>query len=58
MVDEGTDEKFRGLENSQKLFSKCLFELICILGLLACILWKNTLIFGNSKKLQQSAIIH
>jgi len=37
MVDEGDDEKFRGLKNGQKLFSKCLFELIYIWVLLACI---------------------
>jgi hypothetical protein len=30
MVDEGDDEKFRGLDSSQKLFSKCVFELTCI----------------------------
>jgi hypothetical protein len=25
MVDEGDDEKFRGLESGQKSFSKCVF---------------------------------
>jgi len=25
MVDKGDDEKFRGLESSQKFFSKCFF---------------------------------
>ncbi len=54
MVDEGDDEKFRGLESGQKLFSKCVFRFICIWVLLAYISWKSTLIFGNSKKLQQS----
>jgi len=54
MVDEGDDEKFRGLESGQKLFSKCVFGLICIWVLLACISRKSTLIFVNSKKLQQS----
>jgi hypothetical protein len=54
MVDEGDDEKFRGFESSQKLFSKCVLWLICIWVLLACISREHTLIFGNSKKLQQS----
>jgi hypothetical protein len=30
MVDDGDDEKFRGLKSGQKLFSKCVFGLICI----------------------------
>jgi hypothetical protein len=30
MVDEGDDEKFRGFESGQKLFSKCVFGLVCI----------------------------
>jgi hypothetical protein len=25
MVDKGDDEKFRGIENGQKFFSKCVF---------------------------------
>jgi hypothetical protein len=37
MVDEGDDEKFRGLESNHKLFSKCVFGFICIWVLLACI---------------------
>jgi len=54
MVDEGDDEKFRGLENGHKLFSKCVFGLICMWVLLACISRESTLIFGNSEELQQS----
>jgi hypothetical protein len=34
MVDERDDEKFRSLENNQKLFSKCVFGFICIWVLL------------------------
>ncbi len=45
---------FRGLESSHKLFSKSIFGLVCIWVLLACISTKSTLIFGNSKELQQS----
>jgi hypothetical protein len=37
MVDEGDDEKFRGFKSGQKLFSKCVFGLICIWVLLTCI---------------------
>jgi hypothetical protein len=54
MINEGDDEKFKGLESGHKFFSKCVFGLICIWVLLACISWESTLIFGNSKKLQQS----
>jgi predicted transcriptional regulator len=53
MVDEGDDEKLKGLKSGQKLFSKCVFGLIRIWVLLAYISRKNTLIFGNSKELQQ-----
>jgi hypothetical protein len=37
MVDEGDDEKFRGFESDQELFTKCVFGFICIWVLLACI---------------------
>jgi hypothetical protein len=37
MVDKGDDEKFRGFESGQKLFSKCVFGLIFMWVLLACI---------------------
>jgi hypothetical protein len=37
MVDERDDEKFRGFKSGQKLFSKCVFGMICIWVLLACI---------------------
>jgi len=30
MVDEGDDEKFKGLKSGYKFFSKCVFGLICI----------------------------
>jgi hypothetical protein len=54
MVEEGDDETFRGLESGHKLFSKCVFGLICIWFLLACISRESTLIFRNSEELQQS----
>ncbi len=37
MVDKRDDEKFKGLENGQKFFSKYVFGLICMWVLLACI---------------------
>jgi hypothetical protein len=54
MVDKRNDEKFRGLESSHKIFSKCVVGSICMWVLLACISWENTWNFGNSEKLQQS----
>jgi hypothetical protein len=45
---------FRDIESGQKLFSKFVFGLVCIWVLLACISRESTLVFGNSKELQQS----
>jgi hypothetical protein len=51
-VDKGDDEKFRGLENNQKPFSKCVFWVGLYVGVVGLHFMRKYLIIGNSEELQ------